>query len=272
MDPSRTRWACVAALVLQEIAHADAVANPLTDRWQVTLGEFFLTSRPTVQLDGESGDGDRVNFKEVFGGTDAERVRIDCRWRFADRHKIRAIAFDASRERTETLDESIEWGGETYPVNASVEAEFSFAILEVAYEYAFLRRESYELGASFGLHYMTLEASLEADAAASSGQLTLSDSASVEAPLPVIGLSGTWALSHDLWLDAAAQFFALSIDEYRGHLESYRASLTWQPRPWLGIGIGYSLFAIELDVENEDLNGGLDWTYDGPIIYYRASF
>jgi hypothetical protein len=266
--------ACAAALLLGSPAQADRAPSPLNDRFQVTLGTFFLTSEPIVQLNGETEPGDRVHWDKEFGSMDADRVRFEAHWRFADRHKIRAIAFSLSRERTEVLDESIDWGGETYPVHAEVRADFSFEILELAYEYAFWRRKNYELGASFGFHYTTLDASLEALAEVSSGTLSedLDDAATVNVPLPVIGVSGTWSLSHNFWLDASAQFFALSIDEYDGRLESYRASLTWQPRSWLGIGIGYNLFSVDMTVENDDLDGVLDWIYGGPMLFYRASF
>jgi len=274
MHRLQTSGACAAALLLGSHAQAERVPDPLNDRFQVTLGTFFLSSEPTVQLNAATRRGDRVDWDNEFGRMDADRFRLEAHWRFADRHKIRAIAFSLSRERSEVLEESINWGGETYPVNAEVRAEFSFSILEVAYEYAFWRRENYELDASIGFHYTTLDASLEATAEASSGTLTedLDESASVDVPLPVIGVSGTWSLSHDFWLDASAQFFAMSIDEYDGYLQSYRASLTWQPKSWLGIGIGYSLFSTELDVENDDLDGALDWTYGGPMVFYRASF
>jgi hypothetical protein len=263
-----------AALLVGSAAHAERAPDPLNDRFQATVGTFFVATEPTVQLNGATGRGDRVDWDAAFGGADASRVRLEAHWRFASRHKIRAMAFSLSRERSEILDQSIDWGGETYPVNAEVRAEFSFTILEVAYEYSFWRHEDYELKASLGVHHTTLDASLEALASASGGTLTedLNEAASLDAPLPVIGLSGTWSLAHDLWLDASAQFFALSIDEYDGYIHSYRASLTWQPRPWFGIGAGYSLFELDVEVENENLNGVLDWTYAGPMVFYRASF
>ena len=266
--------ACAAALLVGSAAEAERAPHPLTDRFQVTLGTFLLTSEPTVQLNGETRRGDRVDWDSEFGRMDAKRFRLESHWRFAERHKIRAVAFSLSRERSEVLEESIDWGGDTYPVHAEVRAEFSFEILEVAYEYAFLRRENYELGASIGFHYTSLDASLDASAEASSGTLSedLNDSAGVAAPLPVIGFSGMWSLSRDFWLDASAQFFALAIDEYDGYLHSYRASLTWQPKSWLGIGVGYSVFSIDVSVENDDFNGVLDWVYGGPMIFYRASF
>ena len=96
--------------------------------------------------------------------------------------------------------------------------------------------------------------------------------ASVAAPLPVIGLRGIWDLSNDFWLDVTAQYFALSIDDIDGSLQDYRVLVTWQPRKWLGVGLGYNRFTLDVDVDKDDFNGSLDWTYSGPMIFYSASF
>ena len=277
VSSSGTAWAGAAVLLLgSTAAFAEETPNLLTDSFQVALGTFVITSEPTVQLKGDTGNGDRVDFDEALGGGDSQRIRLDSFWRFGDtgRHKVKAIAFDMSRDNSRTFDRDIEWGGDIYPVGAKVDAEFSFTVIEVAYEYSFMRRDNFELDASIGLHYTDLESSLKATAEASGGTLTgdISNSASVAAPLPVIGLRGIWDLSHNFWLDATAQFFALSIDEYDGNLQDYRVLLTWQPKKWLGIGLGYNKFSIDVDVDASNFDGSLDWTYSGPMIFYSASF
>ena len=88
----------------------------------------------------------------------------------------------------------------------------------------------------------------------------------------MIGLHGIWGVGHNLWLDATAQFFSLSIDEYSGSLQDYRVGLTWQPKSWVGVGIGYNLFSVDVDVDTSSFKGTLDWQYDGPIIYYSVLF
>jgi hypothetical protein len=269
-------WAilAVATMGASAPAQADEAPNLLTDPFHLAVGTFIISSEPTVQLNGETLRGDRVDFDKVLGGGDATRVRLDGDWRFGDsqRHKVRAIAFAMSRNRKKTIEEEIEWGGDTYPINANLEAEFKFSVVELAYEYAFLRRDTYEIGASIGLHYTSLEASLTAKNTSTGQTLDISNEASVDAPLPVIGLRGLWKLPADLYVDAQAQFFALSIDEYDGSLQDYRLMLTWQPKPWLGVGIGYNSFKVDVDVEKDRFDGSLDWTYNGPMIYYSASF
>ena len=274
---SGTVWAGAAVLLLgSPAAFADETPNLLTDSFQVALGTFIITSEPTIQLKGDTGNGDRVDFDEALGGGDSQRIRLDSFWRFGDsgRHKVKAIAFDMSRDNSRTFDRDIEWGGDVYPVGAEVDAEFSFTVIEVAYEYSFMRRDNFELDASIGLHYTDLSSSLKATAEASGGTLTgdISNSASVAAPLPVIGLRGIWDLSHNFWLDATAQFFALSIDQYDGNLQDYRVLVTWQPKKWLGIGLGYNRFSIDVDIDASNFDGSLDWTYSGPMLFYSASF
>jgi hypothetical protein len=272
---SRTAGAGMVLLLLgSPAAFADEAPNLLTDPFQVALGTFAITSEPTVQLKGEVSNGDRVDFDEALGGGDSQRIRLDSHWRFADRHKAKLIAFEMSRDNRTTFDRDIEWGGDVYPVGAEVDAEFSFTVIELAYEYTFLQRDNYELDASFGLHYTDISSSLKAKVEASGGTLTedISNSASVAAPLPAIGLRGIWNLSHNFWLDATAQFFALSIDQYDGNLQDYRVLVTWQPKTWLGIGLGYNRFSVDVDVDSGNFNGSLDWTYSGPMVFYSASF
>ena len=95
---------------------------------------------------------------------------------------------------------------------------------------------------------------------------------SVDLPLPVFGISGLWRLPQNFWIQASAQYFALSIDEYDGTVQDYRVLLNWQPSKWLGVGLGYDMFKIDVDVEKDKFNGSLDWKYDGPMLFYSISF
>ena len=143
---SRAAWTCAAALLLSSPAVvADEDPNLLTDTFQVALGTFVITSEPNIQLQGDTGSGDKVDFDEALGGGDSQRFRLDGFWRFGDtgRHKVKAIAFSMNRSNSRTFEEDIEWGGDVYPVNAKVNSEFKFSVIEAAYEYAFLKSDRY---------------------------------------------------------------------------------------------------------------------------------
>ncbi len=46
----------------------------------------------------------------------------------------------------------------------------------------------------------------------------------------------------------------------------------WQPKKWLGLGVGYNHFGVNVDVGKDSFSGSLDWAYEGPVIQYNASF
>jgi len=273
---SAARLALGAALLLLGTGAAVAAdkPQPLDDAFNLSLGTFILSSDTKVRLDGKAGEGTELDWEDTFGVGDATRFRVDGHWRFADRHKLRFLWFNNSNTRSKVLERDIEWGGEVFPVSAKVKSDFQFDVYELAYEYSFLRRDTYEISGSIGLHYTDLSLALSAKAETSGGTLEgdIRREGSVGAPLPVIGLRGMWVLPHDFVVDASAQFFALSIDQYDGDLTDYKVVLTWQPKKWLGIGIGYNQFGVNVDIDDSKFKGSLDWSYRGPMIHYSASF
>lgn len=266
--------ACAVLLGLPTATQAADAPNVLQDRFYVSLGSFILSTDTKVRLDGEDLEGTRFNWENTFGSGDVTRFRIDGTWRFADRHKLRFLWFNNSRSDSVTFDEDVEWGGEVFPVSAKVKGEFDFDVYELAYEYAFVRRPSYELSGTIGLHYTDLSLALSAKGTINNGELSgdIRKEASVGAPLPVLGLRGAWMLPHNFWIDASAQYFALSIDQYDGSLVDYKVVLAWQPKKWLGLGIGYNKFGVDVDVGKDKFDGSLDWSYSGPMIFYSAVF
>jgi hypothetical protein len=260
--------------IVPAVANAEDAPDFLSDSFHLALGTYIVNTDTEIQLDGDASTGTPIDWENTFGGGDVTRFRVDGQWRFADRHKARFLVFNTSRSQSRTLSEDIDFNGETFPVNARVSADFSFDIYELAYEYSFMKREDFELAGTFGVHYTTLSAGLKAKASTSNGTLTsdINEEGSVDLPLPVIGLRGTWGLPHNFWIDAGAQFFALSIDEYDGNLQDYRVMLTWQPRKWLGLGLGYNVFRVDVDVDKQSFKGSLDWQYDGPMLSYSAMF
>lgn len=264
----------VLSLAAAPSAAADDV-NLLETAGYLSLGTFINGSKLKIRLDGEAGEtGTEVDWDNTFGDDDVTRFRLDGLWRFADRHYLRFLYTDYSRSRTATFDEDIEWGGETIPVGAEVRASLGFEIIELAYEYAFLKRENYELAGTLGLHYTTFDASLKATVTTPGGGGTAErgGTASVDAPMPVLGLRGMWNFGKNFYLDGQAQFFTLSIDNLDGDIINYRVALLWQPKKYVGLGVGYDYFKVDVDVEKNRFNGSMEWEYSGPQIFYNIAF
>jgi len=265
---------CVLALTPLSALCQD-VPTILDDAFHVSLGSFIVDTDTKLRLDGEAGEEGRViDWERNFGEGDVNRFRMDGYWRFAERHKVRALVFSSSRSASRTFNEDIEWGGETYPASAVIDGEIKFSIYELAYEYAFMRRDNFELAASIGLHYTDFEASLGAEVSSggTAANRRIDRSGNIGAPLPVLGLRGTWLLSQTFSIDVSGQFFSLTYGDIEGNVQDYRATFNWQPKRWLGLGIGYDSFSVDVDVDSDKFRGQMDWSYQGPMIFYNASF
>ena len=260
-------WAAVPA------ARADDI-DLVTSKGYLALGTFLNNSDFKVEVDGETTTGDKVDWNNTFGDKDVTRFRLDGVWRFNERHHMRVMYTDYSNTQTRTLNRQITWQDDVFDIGVDATARSSFTIFEAAYEYAFMRSEDYELAGTFGLHYTTLELSLKADVTAPGGGGTVSigGPASVDLPLPVIGVHGIWRMGQNFYLDAHAQYFALSIDNVDGSILNYRAAVMWQPKKYVGLGVGYDSFNIDVDINKPRFKGSMDWTYAGPQIFYNMSF
>jgi hypothetical protein len=255
----------------------------LNDRFVVTLGGFVVISNINGRLSGNANTSEQnVNFDRQFG-TDADqtRLRAEVLWRITPRQRVRFSYFNNDVKRTRTIDQDLAWGDYTFLAGGQVTAETKFRVYELGYEFAFLRRPNYEIVAVAGIHLddVTLNlsgnASLTVDTPMGPVQQPATftgQSNSVTAPLPVLGLRADWAVSPHVYLDAAAQVFAISYQGIDGNWFELRAGATWMFSDHFGVGLGYDRFATHVDLSKAGFTGRLNFGYQGLLIYLRGGF
>ncbi len=268
--------AIVAATALPlstDLAFADD-RGPLDQDFQLSLGMFFLDFDSSVRLDGQGGRGTDIDWESEFDLPDHDRFRVDGFWRFAKRHKVRLMYFENNRSATRTLTRDIDFGDTTFPVSLEVDARMDTRIIELAYEYAFLKRDNLELAGSFGIHNVRVEAGLRADLVTPGGGGTneVEEVAEGDGPLPVLGVHFLWNIGHNFYFEGLAQFFFAEVDNYDGSLEDYKISVTWMPLKNVGIGVGYNQFVTRLDVDKSSFTGRLRVEYGGPMAFLTVGF
>jgi len=251
-------------------------APPLDDRFVLQLGGFLVATDTKVRIDGSGGqEGTEFDWEGRTGTGDVERFRVDGLWRITPRHRLRGMWFNNNRKSERVFEEDVEFEGEIFPVGAVVRSRFDFEILQLAYEYAFLKRENYELAGSIGVHNIDIGFRLQASVTANGepiGDAELDESASTSGPLPVFGLRGIWRFANKWYFDGHAQFFALEFDQYDGSLIDAQAAVIWQALRHVGVGLGYNYFDTRVDVDGDRLDGRLEWQYGGLMLFARASF
>lgn len=246
----------------------------LDDRFTISLGTFLLGTDTTLSLNGTAGTvGGEVNLEQDLGLRSSDRFRVDANWRISGRHHLRAMYFDYGNSRSKTLERELEIGDTTYPVNVTVEAGLSTTIYELAYEYAFLEREKWELLGSVGAHVARFSFRISGNGNVGGQPVNArTEAASATAPLPVVGLRYIWRFAPKWYLEAQGQYFTVSIDDVDGEIIDLRAGVNWMITDHFGIGAGWNRFSTDVDVSKARFNGSLDWRYSGAQIYLTASF
>jgi hypothetical protein len=257
-------------------AHAEE-RNPLDSRFIVDAGYFFLSTDMRVRVDGETTNttGSDVDYDDTFGIGDFDRFRAEASWRIAPRHVLRAMYFQNNRHGSRSIEREVEFGDETFPLGATVDARSELTVVQLSYDYAFLRRDNYEIAGGIGVHYVDMDLKLDATVTGQGGQASrsLDAGATTAAPMPVLGLRGLWRLSDAFYISAQVQYFYLEFDPYSGSLIDLKASVVWQLADHVGVGLGYNDFGFRFDIDDRgDFDGRLRWDYGGAFAFATLMF
>jgi hypothetical protein len=257
--------------------------NLLNDRFVVSLGGFVVSSKINGSLSGTANtSGENTDFDKRFG-TDADqtRLRAEVLWRITPRQHLRFSYFNNAVQSTRAIDQDLAWGDYTFLAGGQVTAEVKFRVYELNYEFAFLRRQNYQIVAVAGMHLDDLTLKLSGNASLTvdtpmgpveQAATFTTKSNSVPAPLPVVGFRADWAVSPHLYLDASAQVFAVGYQGIDGNWSDLRAGATWMFSDHFGIGLGYDRFVTHVDLSKLSFNGRLNFGYQGLLLYLKGGF
>jgi len=266
---------------IQPAAATMTAGTESSEDFTVRLGAFFLSSINTkLALSDSAGHGGQeVDLSRDLGIRDSLNVfRLDAEWRFAGKHKVQFAYFDINRSTSHVLTGSINWGDQTYPVNATVSAQFRTTIYKLNYGYTFYQNETntQEISGLIGFHITGMKASISG---AIAGVTSGVEGASITAPLPVFGLEWKSRLSDKLSSYVAYEYFGLSLDnKYTGNLSDFQAMLEYHVgRNW-SLGAGYNRYTSRATVTSGQTASGnqlklaLRHDYNGLMLFVSTSF
>ena len=242
--------------------------NPgLQDRWTLEVGAYAPNVKTTAHFDSVTlGAGTSVNFEQDLGLDDRKvNAQVLGRVRLGERWRIEAEYFGLNRSATSTISRTINWGGNIYPIGSVVTSQFDSDIYRLSGGYSFIKDAQAEFGVALGLHTTDFVVSL---AATGVGAKT----ADTFAPLPTIGVYGSYAFTPRWMLSGRVDYFSLSYDDYDGSLVNAVAAVDYRFARNFGVGLGYRYVDYDLDVTKSSFTGGVKYQFSGPMLYLIGSF
>ncbi|WP_230281106.1 autotransporter domain-containing protein [Croceicoccus sp. Ery15] len=181
--------------------------------------------------------------------------------------------FKLKRNGEKSLEREIEFDDVTYPVNAGVRSGFDSDVYRLTVGYSFVQQPDLEIGAALGVHATDFTVSIEGEVGA--GELDAQSEArrrSVLAPLPTVGLYGTWRVADRLEANGRIDYLSLSIDDYDGKLINAQAGLNYSITDNVALGVAYRYVEYRLGVDKDNWNGRIRYRLSGPAVIAQASF
>ena len=267
--------AATAARPSGQSAPAPTGHKTLWPTFGVNAGGALLGNFTTdVRLDSSTlGRGTGINFEDELGFTSSTEVgRLDAYWRITRHHRIDFSYFDIERTHVRTIDRDLQWGEVVFPINTTVTSFFDTEIFKGAYRWTPFAHDTWELGVSVGFHWMDLASGIGSPA------VTGSEDFSADAPLPVVGLHGEWEFLPRLRLRASTELFGVSLenvgsfDDVQGFITDNLLAVEWDTLDFLGLGVGYNYFLLDLSVGSDRLTFSGEYSYSGVLVYGRMFF
>lgn len=242
--------------------------NPgLQDGFTLEVGAYAPTVKTTARLDSATlGAGTSISFEDDLGLDDRKvQASILGKLRLGERWRLEGEYFALDRSGTRVIDRTINWGGNTYPIGIVVNSEFDSDIYRLSGGYSFIKNTEAELGVSLGLHVTDFTMSLE-------GVSVAKRTGDALAPLPTIGLYGSYALTPRWLLSGRVDFFSFSYNDYDGSLVNLVAGVDYRFTRNFGVGLGYRYVDYDLDVTKSSFSGSVQYEFSGPVLYLVGSF
>ena len=248
---------------------AHAQSDPWGDSpFTLQLGAFQADADTTVRLDSLTlGRGTQLNLESALGVSDSKTLpEFSFLWRINPRHGIEGSYVTLNRSGSRTLSGTIQFGDAVFPVSTTVNSKFDSDVFRVAYRYSPINSNGNELALLLGAHYTTFDTSI------TSVLGTLSESASLDFPLPTIGARGKLRLADNWHLTGFAQLLKLKVGDYDGSLVNLSAGIEWSFLRQAYAGLGYSYYRYDLVSEKNDARGEFDYRFSGPALYFGFAF
>jgi outer membrane protein W len=245
----------------------DAFIAPGTEAFKLNLGGVVTNNSTSFRLDGTTGRGTDIDLEGLTGLDEGVSTFFASgTWRFAPNHRLSLVGFQIERDRSVNIDRTITIGDTVVPINTNLKTEARTQFFIVNYEYSFIRNESMELAGLLGLYGANFKYKFTAN-----NPLVDIDK-STTAPLPIIGLKADFFISPRWTVSAFGEGLGFKVGDVDGSMYHVGVSTDYMiTRNW-GVGLGYQLTDLKVDVTKSDFNGHMTWRMDGYYAYLQARF
>lgn len=270
----------LAATPMCAIAEAGGAMQMLTDKTQLQLGGYHPKIDSGLSIHGSNDRaGTDVDMESDLGMADAKTsLWLTANYRFADRHRVGFSYFNLNRDASHTLERSLDVGDQTYLLGMQAHGKLDIDVAMLDYNYLFAKADNYEAFVSAGLHRIAVSTQIGVDGSVSNGSGGSSSASfettvrSVNAPLPVVGVGGTYVFNDSWAVTGNARYFGLNLDTLDGSLSVIEAAVQYHPWRNVGFSLGYTFDRLDFDLNKNGWTGSARYDFKGATFAVISHF
>lgn len=253
----------------------DALAKhpSLTKKFIISAGVFIPSKNIKVKANG-STPNEEIDFGKTFDFNDNETTFAGtAKWRFAKNWNLGVEYYSVKNAATRSIEKDIEWNDYTFKAGLSVGAGFNMDLYRVFFGRNISTGPKHELGGGIGIHAMDVTTYVEGEAYINDLNTGFKREAiTAFAPLPNIGFWYFWAPNEKFLVTARLDWLSVKISNVKGSLVNVAPGIQYQLFKNLGIGASYRYFNLNVDVEDNNWDGGVSLRFHGPIFSLTGNF
>jgi hypothetical protein len=232
-------------------------------------GMIIADMNTRLRIDSDIGVNPEVRLEDLLGFDSTGQIfRLDAYYRFNRSHRLDFAYYDIQRDSKAVIDEEIDFGEDTFPVNAEVKSKLGTRIFKLNYWWNFVAQEDWEMGVGAGLHWMSLDARFSADAViGDDGQevpleVDIKETLQQELPLPLLGFRIAGAPHPRVRVEYALQLLYAKLGDFEGGILDMMLGVDWDFLDFMGAGLAWNTFIIDVDGTNKSLDWNLRYDYN----------
>lgn len=253
-----------------------AAAQALNDRFWIQGAGYWADVDTKVRADSILGNqvGTEIDLESDLALEDREALpAVSAGWRVTRRFIVGADYYGLDRSGTNAIGREIVFDDVVFPVSASVSSAMATDIYRLTLGYAFVSNDTFEAGASLGLHATDVEMSIEGEARIGGAALqTTRREKEFLAPLPTLGVFGNWEVADKVNVNGRVDYMSLGYGDYDGAVLNAQIAVSYRFHRNFGIGAMYRFVDYDIGIEKDDFIGEVDYEFSGPALYLEIAF
>lgn len=264
----------VIAFAICAVAATPALAERPVDRYWLSATGMFSSVRTSARIDASSGIGTEISLERDIGLNKHRTLpSVLGGLRLSEHWRLEAEYLPLHRSGSAVINRPIKIGDTTYAVNSRLSGSLDSDTYRVGVGYSFVRNDDAELGVSIGAHVTRFDETFSGTGTVNNtAGVAVAENHAVTAPLPTIGVFGSYVLSPVFSINGRADYLSIKIKDIRGKLIDSQIGVTARIIKNVGIGGGYRYVEYDVTAEKGNFRGELNYKFHGPVVYAELAF